>query len=617
MKANQNNITPNFFRASASDFKKIPGSPIAYWVSERVRQVFSISAPLDVLSDIKQGLATCNNDLFLRLWFEIDNCNVGFGITSSNQALKLEKRWYPYNKGGGYRKWYGNNEYLVNWQNGGEDIHRYSNLPMEYSGAPVRAKQFYFREGITYGLISSFGFSARRVFGGFIFDVGGSMIFPNINANKLQGFLCSKLTKNFIAMLNPTLNYQVGDVQKLPIYQLAFDKIDFCWHDIIAAYKSDWDSYETSWDFEKLPLLDFRFGSPDCRLKEAYSKLREHWKEITLEMQKLEEENNRIFIEAYGLQDELTPDVPLKEITLTCNPYYRYGVDSCQLSVDSKEFPINEELEERLLADTMKEFISYSVGCMFGRYSLDLPGLVIASQGETIEDYSLKHNEILNWGISTNVNSDPQDLLDTTTEKCSLLPDWDNVIPILDSDWFTDDISERFRKFLRVTFGDKHYAENLAFIEEAIGKDIRKYFLKDFYTDHVKKYKKRPIYWMFSSPKGYFNALIYMHRYKADTVSVILNDYLKEFQVKVSSHKKHLEGIISSESMPNKEKIKAQKEIEVTIKILKDLDDYEKTIIYPLATEKLEIDLDDGVKVNYQKFGEALRKIPGLDTKEE
>ena len=352
---------------------------------------------------------------------------------------------------------------------------------------------------------------------------------------------------------------------------------------------------------------------------------------MTLEMQRLEEENNRIFIDAYGLQDELTSDVSLKEITLTCNPYYRYGkepridtnehetnptdisVNSCSLVVQ-KSFPKDTELEERLLADTLKEFISYAVGCMFGRYALDKPGLILANQGETIEDYYIKLQEPQNKLLNISVNS-----CSFVVQKSDVLfpADDDNVIPMLDGDWFTDDVTERFGQFLKVTFGDAHYEENLKFIEQALGKDIRKYFLKDFYTDHLKRYKKRPIYWLFSSPKGTFNALIYMHRYRPDTVSVVLNDYLREFRTKLSAHKNHLEAVSISSNASAGEKTKALKDIENYRKMIDELDVYEREVLYPLATEQIEIDLDDGVKVNYQKFGEALKKIPGLAAKED
>jgi type II restriction/modification system DNA methylase subunit YeeA len=303
---------------------------------------------------------------------------------------------------------------------------------------------------------------------------------------------------------------------------------------------------------------------------------------MTLEMQRLEEENNRIFIEAYGLHDELTPEVPLSEITLTCNPHYRYGGDKSE-----------DELEALLLADTMRELVSYAVGCMFGRYALEKPGLILANQGETIDDY-LKQ-----------------------IPEPSFPADDDNVIPMLDGDWFTDDIAERFRKFLRVAFGEEHYEANLKFIEEALGKDIRKYFLKDFYNDQVRRYKKRPIYWLYSSPKGTFNALIYMHRYRPDTVSVVLNDYLREFRTKLSARKSHLEGVSISANAGQGEKTKALKEIESLKKMIVELETWEREVMYPLATQQKEIDLDNGVKKNYVMFGSALKQIPGLDATED
>jgi type II restriction/modification system DNA methylase subunit YeeA len=372
----------------------------------------------------------------------------------------------------------------------------------------------------------------------------------------------------------------VGEIQSIPLVEINKSIVKSIVGSLINFSSKDWDSYETSYDFTNLLLLQPEYRQP--ALKATFNNLRAHWQEMTLEMQRLEEENNRIFINAYGLQDELTPEVPLNEITLTCNPHYRYS--------NNKNA---EELDALLLADTMKEFISYAVGCMFGRYALDKPGLILANQGDTIEEY---------------LRQIPEPIFPA---------DEDNVIPILDGDWFTDDITERFRKFLRITFGEEHYEENLMFIEEALGKDIRKYLLKDFYNDHLCRYKKRPIYWLFSSPKGSLNALIYMHRYRPDTASIVLNGYLREFRTKLLSRKSQLEAVSISASSSPGEKTKALKEIESLRKMIEELESYEREILYPLATQQLEIDLDDGVKVNYQKFGTALKKIPGLDAKEE
>ena len=449
------------------------------------------------------------------------------------------------------------------------------------------------------------------------------------------GMLVSKIAFEFLKVLNPTLHFQAGNLSSLPLPNILTLPLEECNKKAISVSKADWDSFETSWDFTRLPLLQPDYCQPT--LKATYQQLRAHWQKITLEMQRLEEENNRIFIEVYGLQDELTPDVPLEEITLTCNPYYRYGkkpqihtdkhrsenqenicVNPCP-SVVQKTFPKDKELEERLVADTMKEFISYSVGCMFGRYALEKPGLILANQGETIDDYYKKLNEIQintdEHGLENNKNNIRVNPCLSVVQNL-FPPDTDNVIPILDGDWFPDDITERFFKFLRVTFGDEHFEENLKFIEQAIGKTIRKYFLKDFYNDHVKRYKKRPIYWLFSSPKSSFNVLIYMHRYRPDTVSVVLNDYLREFRAKLSSEKNRLEAVSISASATAGEKTKALKAIEKVNKIITELEEYEREVLYPLATEQVEIDLDDGVKVNYPKFGKALKKIPGLSAKD-
>lgn len=377
------------------------------------------------------------------------------------------------------------------------------------------------------------------------------------------------------------MHYSVGYVDKSPYLHDAIPhgRIGGIAESAVSLAKSDWDAYETSWDFTTLPLL-----SPDHRakaLEATYTNLRTHWQGMTDEMQRLEVENNRIFIDAYGLQDELTPEAPIEEITLTCNPAYRYGGKATA-----------QEREERLRADTIAEYLSYAVGCMFGRYSLDKPGLILANQGETLADYLQQVPE-------------PR-----------FMPDDDNVIPLLDGEWFADDVTERFRQFLRVTFGEEHYEENLAFIEKALGKDIRKYFLKDFYADHLKRYKKRPIYWLFSSPKGTFNALVYLHRYRPDTASVVLQ-YLRDFRKKLAARLDYLQQVAISTSASQGEKTKANKEAETIKKQLLELDDYERDTLYPLATEQVQLDLDDGVKVNYLKLGAALKKIPGLEAKED
>ena len=391
-----------------------------------------------------------------------------------------------------------------------------------------------------------------------------------------MALLLSKVGTRFLEILCPTIDFNPGSLSQVPVQQTVIKQIAPAADKLTDLARADWDAYERSWDFTSLPLL-----SPDHRaktLEASYARLRAHWKGMTDEMKRLEEENNRIFIDAYGLQDELTPEVPIGEITLTCNSAYRYGVKGTE-----------EERETRLRADTMAEFVSFAVGCMFGRYSLDAPGLILANQGETLADYLAR------------------------VPKPSFMPDEDNVIPVLDGNWFADDITDRFRGFLRVAFGEQHFQENLAFVEETLGKDICRYFTRDFFNDHVKSYKKRPIYWLFSSPKGTFNALIYMHRYRPDTVSVVLNDYLREFRSKLEAHRRAQEALSISGDASPAQKTKALKQVEATGRQIEEIDAWERDVLFPLATQKIEIDLDDGVKANYPKFGAALKPIKGLN----
>lgn len=571
------------FLASAKDFQKIPGLLILYWINDDIRKAFD-NKTLHDFGTSKRGLQPGNVPLVVRFWPEVSKQKTEFDAKNRKDALKSSRRWFKFDSGGPFRKWFGNNDSLVDWENNGLRIKNGHN-PI------VPSEHLYFLEGYVWSKVCLGKPSFRLHDSGAIPGDASPCFFPSNPNLDILAFLNSTVSQKFLSFLAPTLNFKTSDVDKLPFCETTFPPKELA-SDLIKISRADWDSFATSWDFTKLPILstqpvdDSKQNQTttqypvDYVLSVAYSKLRDRWQEMTLEAQHLEEKNNIIFIEAYGLQDELTPNVPLEEITLTCNPHYRYNGNKTE-----------KELEALLLADTMKEFISYAVGCMFGRYSLDKPGLILANQGETIEDYK-------------------KQIPNPTFE-----PDDDNVIPILDGDWFIDDITDRFRKFLRVTFGDEHYNENFKFLEQAIGKDIRRYFLKDFYNHHVKMYKKRPIYWMFSSPKGSFNALIYMHRYRPDTVSIVLNNYLREFRSKIAAKKENLEQVSSSPSSSQSDKAKALKEIEKLKNVITELEDYERDILYPLATQQIEIDLDDGVKVNYNKFGKALRKVPGLTGK--
>ncbi|MCD4843295.1 MAG: BREX-1 system adenine-specific DNA-methyltransferase PglX [Methanosarcinales archaeon] len=569
-----NNPVPNFYRASTADFKKIPGSPIAYWASNQILNIFSEVHKFSNVAETREGLTTGSNDLFLRLWYEVTLKNIAFKMKSNSEAIESGRCWFSYIKGGDFRKWSGNYEFVVNWENDGKSMKQFSDQKTGRIRSHNYNGDYAFKTGFTWSGISSGIFAVRHVPVGFMFDAKGPMGFPKnmSEIHNCEAFLNSKITNHLIKMLAPTLDFKLGHVLNLPFKSDLPKLINSNTLTNILMSKTDWDSYETSWNFTTLPLLQSEYHQPTIR--ETYTKLRVHWREMTLKMQQLEEENNRIFIDAYGLQDELTPEVPLSEITLTCNPHYRYKGNKSK-----------EELEALLLTDTIKEFISYSVGCMFGRYSLDKPGLILANQGETINDY-----------------------LQQVPEP-SFMPDEDNIIPILEDEYFKDDIVSRFREFLKVTFGAESLAENLEFIAGTLSKSkkgsessekvIRDYFLKSFFKDHVKMYKKRPIYWLFTSGKGRgFNALVYMHRYDKETLAKMRTDYLLKLEDKLDARI----GMLSPES--NKD----VREISRLSKLIEELAEYDE-VLNNKALEYIDIDLDDGVVVNYAKFEGLVGKV--------
>jgi type II restriction/modification system DNA methylase subunit YeeA len=370
------------FSIKQNSLREIPDEPIAYWLSEKAIKSFSDGTPLVQIAPPKQGLKTGDNERFLRFWHEVDVSKASLDEKEIETALS-EKKWFPCTKGGAFRRWYGNFDYLLNWERDGYEIRNFKDEKGKLRSRPQNT-QYFFVGGITWSSLTIGSFSARRLPKHFAFESKGSAS-PIQNygiALSVLGFLNSIVVDRLISALSPTVDYSEGAIGKLPIVEV--EKSDRSMVErLITVARFDWDSYETSWDFTSLPLLKPDYCQPT--LKVTYQKLRAHWREVTLEMQRLEEENNRIFIEAYGLQDELNEKVNLNEITLTCNPRYRYGVEECE--VGSEKW---EEMEARLLQDTMKELVSYAVGCMFGRYSLDMPGLVLANQGESISDYYKK-----------------------------------------------------------------------------------------------------------------------------------------------------------------------------------------------------------------------------------
>ncbi len=565
----------NRYTASGADFKKIPGSPIAYWVSEQIRSLFEIYSPIHELLVVTGGMTTADNDRFLRMWFEVSDENAERNCKSRENAIKSEKKWFPYNKGGSYRKWYGNCLYYVNWFNDGEDI-------LSTGRAFPRSKEFYFQESLTYTATSSSYFGIRYSDDGFLFDAKGSSCFSDQQTLlSALGFLASKISSYLLNSINPTIEFQTGNISSLPF--ILNNRVSHYVEELISISRADWDSYEVSWNFKIFPLLNLKYKTNT--LPSAFGDLRSRWHQTTQEMKRLEEENNRIFIEAYGLQDELSPDVPLEEITLTCNPYYRYGGNKSE-----------EELEALLRADTMKELISYAIGCMMGRYSLDEPGLIYAHSG--------------------NEGFDPS--------RYQTFPaDEDGIIPVMDDDWFADDATNRFVEFIKVAWPPEALDENLKFVANSLGPKkseepidtIRRYISDKFFKDHhLKVYKKLPIYWLFSSGKHKaFQCLVYLHRYNESTLSRMRAMYVTPLQGKYKARIEYLEkerDSAGSSSVRNK----MQNELDIMRKKQEELRAFDEQLRH-YADQRISLDLDDGVKVNYGKFGNLLAEVKAVTGK--
>jgi type II restriction/modification system DNA methylase subunit YeeA len=606
---NPNNPVPNFFLASTADFKKIPGSPIAYWPTERLRNCFTEHKTLGDIARPKQGLATTDNNRFLRFWFECTCENLYTDAVSFNDANSSNSTWFPCQKGGGFRKWFGNNEFVVNWKDNGKEIKTL--VEARYGSASKRVvnEHFYFKQGITWSSLSSGALSMRYVPIGFIFETKGSMCFFDREITLLAalGVCNSNIINPLLQCISPTLDYHEGPVGTLPIAETIESQAKDNVRQAIESARSDWNSYETSWDFSCISFLHSDHHQPT--LKSSYEKVRAHWQAMTLEMQRLEEENNRIFINAYGLQDELTPDVPLSEITLTCNPHYRYGGNKTE-----------EELETQLLTDTMKELISYSIGCMMGRYRLDRPGLIYAHSGNKDFDeiYHRKNADTPNQTDAQSASSIQHSTF-KTQHSSPFPPDDDGIIPILDMPWFSDDAANRFVEFMKAAWPPGTLNENLQFVADTLspkrGEDpidtIRRYLNTGFFKDHLKTYKKRPIYWLFSSGRQKaFECLVYLHRYNESTLSRMRSLYVTPLQGNIRSRIEFLDNEQKAAASAADQR-KFQKEMEMLKKKQIELAKFDDELRH-YADMRISLDLDDGVKVNYGKFGSLLAEVKAI-----
>ena len=549
----------NLYTSSATNFSKIPGSPIAYYVSDNLIRIIKQSPCLKDISIPRVGLQTNDTNRFTKLWVEVDINSVGFNYRSRKDAEISNKKWFPFNKGGSFRKWYGNNTYVVNWQYDGREIRHNTQLlnSSRESNIGIGNTEFYFKENGTWSAISSGDLSVRYSPQGYINSNAGMAIYGN-NIFYLISLLNSKITvQKLIKVFNESLNFNVGDISRIPVLIKNDDVINEKVNYNIDISKSDWDSFETSWDFKVHPLVKNHIST----ISESYNLWSDECESRFNALKSNEEELNRIFIDIYGLQDELDPYVEDKDVTV----------------------------RKADLVRDIKSFISYAVGCMFGRYSLDVEGLAYAG-GE--------------WDSS---------------KYSTFIPDTDDIIPICDEEYFEDDIVTRFVEFVRVVYGTDTLEDNLSFIANALGgkgapRDVlRNYFLNDFFKDHCNTYQvtgsgKRPIYWLFDSgKKNGFKALVYIHRYTPDLIARMRTGYVHPQQARYRTQVELLQNQIDDASSTS-EKVKLSKQLKKINEQLLELNKYEE-IVHHWADKMEPMDLDDGVKANYAKFQELLAKI--------
>jgi type II restriction/modification system DNA methylase subunit YeeA len=540
-----------FYESRADDFSYLPDAPIAYSVGRKILDMFKLKKSISDIGTAKTGMTTGYISRFTRLWHEVSVDTFAHPEISSSRETK---KWFPYNKGGTFRKWYGNREYVVNWKDDGKELR---NFP----GASVRSPQYYFKKSISWSEVSSSSFSARANDGGFVFDTSGPALFVDEkDFLVIQAYLSTKIANEILGLINPTLHYLSGNIESLPhapdLLMNSALQISEMASKAIQIARVDWDSSEKSWDFMRLEWL--KKGE---NLQVAWTQSADQKRNQISTLQRIEEDNNRVFISAYDLEDELSPEVPESQITLA-------------------------------RADREKDcqrLISYAIGCMMGRYSLDEPGLIYAHAG--------------------NVGFEPG-------RYATFPADADGIVPITDELWFADDASSRIREFLRAVWGTDTLEENMAWLAESLGtkttetpdETIRRYIADKFFKDHLQTYKKRPIYWLFSSGKqGAFQALVYLHRYHEGTLARLRAEYVVPLTGKIQSRIEMLQkdaAAASSTAARNK----LAKEVEKLKKKHVELLAYDEQLRH-YADMRITLDLDDGVKVNYGKFGDLLDSV--------
>ena len=539
------------------NFDKIPGSPIAYWIDDNLIACFN-NTNLSSLGDIKVGLQTGENTRFLRYWWEVDFNNIGFSSINCEDSKNTNKKWFPYNKGGDYRKWYGNQEFVVNWENDGYEIRNIIG-PNGRVRSRAQNTQFYFHQSLSWSKISSGKIAFRYYPNGFIFDVAGCSVFIDDYLNYIFGFLNSNVCGNILDLISPTLNYEVGHIASLPIIidENKVEEINNIVLENIKICKDDWDDYETSWNFKKHPLLKFNENNLEKSFKSWESYKKEQFNQLKSNETKL----NKIFSEIYDIDSN-------------------YNVEDKHVSINSSNYEID-----------IKSFVSYAIGCMFGRYSLDDDGLISTNSNFNIENYS------------------------------KFIPDDDNIIPILDTEYFEDDMVGRFVEFVKICFGEETLEENLEFIANALIKNnktsrekIREYLLKHFFIDHKKLYKKYPIYWQFSSGNNNaFNCLIYSHRIDSQIIARIRTEYLHKTQKAIEQRLLDCENLLNN-SDSSSEKVIITKEKNKLIKQLEETIGYDEALNHA-SNLNLSFNLDDGIKENYSMLQDIIISREGMKNK--
>ncbi|KAA0021558.1 BREX-1 system adenine-specific DNA-methyltransferase PglX [Antrihabitans cavernicola] len=572
----------NRFDTAQSDFALVPESPIVYWLSDAMKGAFAKQRSLANDIGTREGLTTGDNAAFLREWFEVSLTDFSYPKNNSPERRTWNKRWYPYQKGGAYRKWYGNSEFVVDW----EDDGRRQRMNVDPSTGRVRSHNYNldyaFVAGFTWTGISSGGFCARVSDEGYMFDTKGPMGYPKepSQTERIIGLINSSVGARFLEIISPTIDYKLGHLLNVPSLQDSVsNRVSRIVNEIVSCFRNDWNEYETSWDFEINPLAALGIGS-----LEAHAKTR--WDEAianTKRAQELEVANNGYFATLYELQDEVQCSVPLNRVSLTQNPYFRYAPTRGNERDD-------DEYRVLFFRDVARELVSYAVGVMMGRYSLDKPGLVLADAGATVADFDKK------------------------VPDARFRPDVDGILPITAERYFEDDIVARLRQFLAVAFGAEHLEANVSWLEHALGsgrrKNLRDYFLNDFYADHLKTYSSRPIYWQVSSPNGGFSALFYLHRYTPATLGLIHQNYAEELLGKLQARLDTIEHALPSAD--KREATQLGKERDRLTVQRREVRDWIDKALFPLASAEIALDLDDGVKQNYPKLMGVVKKVTRL-----